>query len=133
MSRDIQPSPAYCNQRVYTNHRWDFGGHRCQRKVAVVIDGIGWCSLHSPEGKAKKREKDDEAYRRRRAIENAHYEKEAEKDRRAEAYPRLIEFVRHCSKLTTVAPYQEAEAILRELGESADAETSVRQPTNVGA
>lgn len=35
----------------------------------------------------------------------------------ANAYPRLVEFVKHVSRLSSVVPYQLAEELLRDLGE----------------
>ena len=55
MSNDLRR----CSERVYDGSRIDFRGHMCTRPVKVEVNGKWFCSIHSPEAKAKRRLEDE--------------------------------------------------------------------------
>lgn len=46
-----------CSEKVYSNYRWDFGGHRCQLKSVVIEDGKPYCKRHCKASKEAKNAK----------------------------------------------------------------------------
>ena len=37
----------YCSYHVFSNERWDFGGHQCSRKPKIKINDLGFCKFHA--------------------------------------------------------------------------------------
>ena len=120
----MKPGTPYCKARVYPQGGPHLaGGFQCSFKS--VKDGF--CRIHHPDSEANRRAKSPAKFNEYLAASAAKQKKADELDRRAAAYPRLVEALRACisaastdkvedfSAVSNAADY--AGELLRELGE----------------
>lgn len=108
-----------CCVKVYPKERWgSFHPHPCAFKAKVEADGKWYCGVHYP-AKVKAKDAARAAARVAEAeISRKHYEGIVEKNRRANAYPKLIEALREAMHGVKSAEQCRAiQALLVELGE----------------
>ena len=108
-----------CQKKVFKN--WSH--HACWKKVWKD----GFCKKHHPETVEKLAQKRDAKYAEHQAKMYADIAAKKEKDRRAEAYPRLVAALRSVIAAASADKVEDfsavsnaadnADAILRELGE----------------
>lgn len=75
MTKQESQNLGQCSERVYSNYRWDFGGHTCQNKAVVIEDGKPYCKRHSKASKDARNKKLNAIVDAKISASNREYER----------------------------------------------------------